>query len=147
MTVKNTEEQFREKATTYVVCYSTLCPRRDHCLRSILSHYVDPDLRLVKSINLASPLVQRDDCPEYRDDQPLRMPFGLKPLYQDMPGAMERAVKKQLISIYSRKRYYQYHNGLRPLSPDVEECLRQTLLNVGWQHEPTFLGYVEEYLW
>lgn len=147
MTEKNIEERFREKADTYVVCYSTTCPRRDHCLRSILSRYVAADVRLVKSINLANPAMQRDDCPEFRDDQLHLLPYGLKPLYQEMPRAVERAVKNRLIEIYSRKRYYEYHNGVRPLTPDVEAFLRQMLRNAGWQHEPTFLGYVEEYVW
>lgn len=141
------EERFREKATTYVVCYSVACPRRDHCLRSILSRYVAPDRRLVSSINLCNPAVQRDDCPEYCDDQLRRLPYGLKPLYHDMPRLVERAVKNRLISLWSRKRYYQYHNGTRPLTPDIEQTLRDTLISVGWQHEPTFLGYVEDFLW
>ena len=147
MTEKNYEERFREKATTYVVCYSAACPRRDHCLRSILSRYVAPERRLVNSINLNNPATQRDDCPEYRDDQPHRMPYGLMPLYHDMPRLMERAVKNHLIGVWSRKRYYEYHNGTRPLTPAAEQLLRQTLHSAGWQQEPTFLGYVNEFLW
>ena len=35
----------------------------------------------------------------------------------------------------------------RPITPDVEATIRQTLLAFGWQQEPTFDGYTEEYLW
>ena len=91
--------------------------------------------------------MQRDDCPEYRDDQLHSLPYGLKPIYHDMPRLVERGVKNRLINLWSRKRYYEYHNGTRPLTPDVERYVRQTLRNYGWHAEPIFAGYVEEYLW
>ena len=147
MTQEEIEERFREKASTYLVCYSTVCPRRDHCLRSILSRYVAPERRLVSSINLCNPAMQRDDCPEYRDDQLHSLPYGLKPIYHDMPRLVERGVKNRLINLWSRKRYYEYHNGTRPLTPDAEQVLRATLLSANWQHDPTFLGHVEDFLW
>jgi hypothetical protein len=60
---------------------------------------------------------------------------------------MERAIKNHLINVYSRKRYYEYLNGTRPLTPDVEQYVRQVMINAGWTEEPRFLNYVEEYLW
>ena len=51
------------------------------------------------------------------------------------------------LHVYSRKRYYEYHNGTRPLTPDVERYVRQTIANCGWSQEPQFSGYVEEFLW
>ena len=91
--------------------------------------------------------MQREGCPLFSKDEPIRMPVGLFPIYYDMPGRMERAIKNHLIHVYSRKRYYEYHNGTRPMTPDVERYVRQTLKAYGWTQEPTFHGYVEEYLW
>ena len=87
------------------------------------------------------------DCPQYRDDKPVRMPIGLCTIYYDMPSRIERGIKHHLIAVYSRKRYYEYHNGTRPLTPDVERYVRQVMINAGWTEEPRFLNYVEEYLW
>ena len=72
---------------------------------------------------------------------------GLYTVYHDMPSRIERAIKNHLIHVYSRKRYYEYHNGTRPLTPDVERYVRQTIANCGWSQEPQFSGYVEEFLW
>lgn len=141
------EQLFTEKAKSYVVCYSNSCPIRDHCLRSILLNYVPKDQYITTSINLGHPQTQQKGCPRYVSDQPLRMPYGLSVMYSDMPGRLERAIKNHLISKYSRKRYYEYHNGVRPLSPEVEQYVRQTLKNYGWPQEPQFMGYREEYLW
>ena len=79
--------------------------------------------------------MQREGCPLYAKDEPVRMPIGLSTVYYDMPGRMERAIKNHLIHVYSRKRYYEYHNGTRPMTA------------YGWTQEPQFGGYVEEYLW
>ena len=91
--------------------------------------------------------MQKSDCPEFRKDEPIRMPAGLSTIYYDMPSRIERAIKHHLISVYSRKRYYDYHNGSRPMTPDVEHYVRQVIKNAGWTEEPRFLTYVEEYLW
>ena len=146
-TPKTREEIFAEKAENYQVCYSTICPLREHCLHSILSSYTPKDRIYIFSVNLNNPNMQRSDCPQFRKDEAIRMPSGLSSIYYNMPGRIERAIKNHLINVYSRKRYYEYHNGTRPLTPDVEHYVRQTLQNYGWMEEPTYNGYVEEFLW
>ena len=49
-----------------------------------------------------------------------------------MPGRIERSIKNHLIHAYSRKRYYEYHNGTRPLTPDVERYVREVIKSYGW---------------
>ncbi len=139
------EELFREMAKNNVVCQSQDCPMKEHCLRSILKDFVPENYPVVKAINLRNPMTQKADCPKYCSDEPVRMPLGLKQMYHDMPGRLERAIKNHLINLTNRKLYYEYHNGSRPITPDVEQLIRQTLLNFGWQQEPVFDDYTEEY--
>ena len=146
-TPKTREEIFAEKADKYPVCFSATCPLREHCLHSILASYTPADRLYVLSVNLNSPQMQCADCPQFRKDDPIRIPTGLAAIYYDMPARIERAIKNHLINVYSRKRYYEYHNGTRPLTPDVEHYVRQTLQNYGWTEEPHFSGYIEEFLW
>ena len=141
------EEIFREKAKSYIVCYSQNCPIRENCLRNILKDYVPDSLIAVTCINLGNPQTQRSDCPKYRHDEPVRMPVGLSRMYYDMPGRLERAIKNHLINVFSRKRYYEYHGGKRPITPQEEQLIRQTLKDFGWEQEPIFDDYIEEYLW
>ncbi|MBR6032210.1 MAG: hypothetical protein IKP36_09665 [Bacteroidaceae bacterium] len=147
ITKKTKEERFREMAKDGIVCQSLDCPIRKHCLRSILKDYVPENTPVTTVVNLRNPKMQSADCPRYCPDEPLRMPIGLTHMYYDMPGHLERSIKNRLISIFSRKRYYIYHGGRRPITPDIEETIRQTLLAFGWTAEPVFDGYVEEYLW
>ena len=127
-TPKTREQIFAEKADNYGICYSTVCPLREHCLHSLLTS-------------------QREGCPLFAKDEPVRMPIGLSTIYYDMPGRIERSIKNHLIHVYSRKRYYEYHNGTRPMTPDVERYVRQIIKNYGWTEDPQFGGYVEEFLW
>ena len=141
------DEIFRQRAQTYVVCNSVECPLREHCLHAILSHYA-PENELVRvSINLNNPEMQREDCPMYRVDEPCRMPVGFTKLYYDMPGRLERAIRDQLYSAISHRMYYEYRNGTRPIPPEFEQIIRDTLLKNGWKEEPCFDGYTEEYIW
>ena len=144
---KSREEQFRKMATSGAVCQSEICPLREHCLRSLLRDYVPENYPLVTDVNLRNPEMQKEDCPRYCPDEPVRLPLGLTRMYYDMPGHLERTIKNHLIALFSRKRYYEYHNGRRPITSDAERIIRQTLLTYGWQHEPVFDGYAEEYLW
>lgn len=144
---KSREEIFTAKAANYPVCFSQTCPLREHCLHSIIATYNPKDRIYVTCINLSNPKMQQADCPMFRNDEPIRMPVGLSTIYYDMPGHMERAIKNHLINVYSRKRYYEYHNGTRPLTPDVEQYVRKTIKSYGWTQEPKFHGFIEEFLW
>ena len=146
-TPKTREQIFAEKADNYGICYSTICPLREHCLHSLLASYKPQDRLYTNCVNLNNPQMQREGCPLFCKDEPVRMPIGLSTIYYDMPGRIERAIKNLLIHVYSRKRYYEYHNGTRPLTPDVEAYVRQVCRANGWTADLTFGGYVEDYLW
>ena len=141
------EKQIREKARTYVACFSDQCPLREHCLHALVRPYTPQDPYVATTINMANPAMQTKKCPMYRSDQPVRMVCGIAPMYHDMPGWLERTIKNWLIHRYSRKRYYEYHNGTRPLPPAEETHIRQLLKGQGWNDEPKFAGYVEEIQW
>ena len=64
-----------------------------------------------------------------------------------MPGHTAKEIKNSLIDTFSRKRYYQYHNGSRPITPDIEKFIRKTIKANGWETEPVFDSYTEDYVW
>ena len=146
-TPKTREQIFAEKADSYGICYSAISPLREHCLHSQLTSYKPQGRLYTNCVNLNNPQMQLEGCPLFAKDEPVRMPIGLSTIYYDMPGRIERAIKNHLIHVYSRKRYYEYHNGTRPMTPDVERYVRQIIKNYGWTQEPQYGGYVEEYLW
>jgi hypothetical protein len=144
---RSRDELFREKARTYILCYSTQCPLCPHCLHALLTAYAPTTLEIATCVNLNNPAMQTEGCPMYKEDRLHQMPVGLASIYYDMPGRMERDIKQRLISRFSRKTYYEYHNGSRPLTPAVEQIVRQVAAEVGWHEELQFAGYVENFDW
>ena len=85
-TPKAREQIFAEKADNYGVCYSAICPLREHCLHSLLTSYKPQDRLYTDCVNLNNPKMQREGCPLFAKDDPVRMPIGLSTVYYDMPG-------------------------------------------------------------
>ena len=92
-TPKTREQIFAEKADNYGICYSTVCPLREHCLHSLLTSYMPKDRLYTNCVNLNNPQMQREGCPMFAKDEPVRMPIGLSTIYYDMPGRIERSIK------------------------------------------------------
>ena len=145
---KTCEQVFAEKAEkSYAICYTQTCPLRLHCLRWQLQSYTPKDRRIAACVNLNNPAMQTEACPMYRNDQPIRMPLGIVKMYYDMPQRIAHPLKQFLIKHFNRKRYYEYHSGYKPVPPDHEQYIRQTIRRFGWTAPIEFNSYVEEYLW
>ena len=141
------EDEIREKARTYPPCFSVSCPLRERCLHSVVVPYIPQQYYVTASINLCQPQAETAECTMFRSSEPVRLPYGLLHIYHDMPSRIERSIKNRLILEYSRKRYYEYHNGKRPITPDVEAFVRQVCRANGWTEDLHFAGHVETYVW
>ena len=86
-TPKTREQIFAEKADNYGVCNSTICPLREHCLHSLLTSYKPQDRLYTDCVNLNNPKMQREGCPLYAKDEPVRMPIGLSTVHARTDGA------------------------------------------------------------
>ena len=145
---KTRDKLFAEKADkSNAICYTQTCPLHLHCLRWQLQSYTPKDRRITYCVNLNNPAMQTESCPMYRNDQPIRMPLGISKMYYDMPQRIAHPLKQFLIQHFNRKRYYEYHSGYKPVPPDHEKYIRQTILRFGWQQPIEFNSYVEDCLW
>lgn len=142
------EETFRKKANDYLVCYNEYCARHEHCLRWQVGKYVKPSLQAVTCINPNYAPAVEGRCDFYRDDQPVKMPIGMKTkFYEDMPARMAYRIKNALIDYNCRSTYYRYHNGLRPITPAYETLIRSVCNRFGWSQPLQFDDEVIDYVW
>ena len=142
------EEKFAEKADKgFGVCLTQTCPLREECLHWILRTYVPEDRYYTNTVNLNHPLIQTNKCTLYMKDQTVRMPMGISNIYYDMPERIAKPLKQHLIHYFSRKRYYEYHNGTRPVPREHEQHILQAAKNYGWDKPIAFNSYIEDYLW
>ena len=65
----------------------------------------------------------------------------------DMPARVKPFVRLSLIGKHCRTYYYEYRNGTRLISPDVQEEVRGLFREAGWNEEVHFDSYIEDYEW
>ncbi len=141
------EEQMKEKAKTYLVCFNSGCAQREHCLRWLVSHHVPVDQKFITCINPNYAARISAACPYYRDCKPVRIPKGMIHFYDKMPSLTERAIKAELIARFTRVGYYKLRNGKRQITPEIESEIIKVCASHGWTGPLVFDEYVEEMLW
>lgn len=101
------------------------------------------------TVRYQSPLLSGSgkECPHFRTNKKIRVAWGFKNLYDDMPARIARAVHLNLEAIFSHSPYYRYRNQKLGLTPKQQECIRQVCRKHGWKEEVVFDRYTEEYDW
>ncbi len=145
--MKREEEAFREKAKKYVVCFNEHCTRHNQCLRYLVGQYADCRGVSIPSVNVRHPQVVAGDCPLYRQNIQVVHKVGLTQFYLDMPGRMERAIRHQLISLFTHRIYYLMRNGKRLITPAEQEQIAAVCRQAGWNGELVYDGETTDWLW
>ena len=68
-------------------------------------------------------------------------------IFDAIPYPIARITKKRLINLFSRKRFYEYRNGVRPIPPYEQQQIVRVFQEEGWQGEIRYDGWKEDYLW
>ena len=89
----------------------------------------------------------REGVPALPQQQKIRVAWGFKKLYDDMPARISRAIHLNLEAIFNHSPYYRYRNQKLGLTPKQQECIRQVCRKHGWKEEIQFDRYTEEYDW
>lgn len=147
--MENKEEIFAAKAAQgYLTCNNTQCQLHERCLRYDVSRHLTSKDLIVRMVNPNHKLVAANQCPLFRDNTPQRMVVGMKHhFYLDMPARIATGIKKRLIDHNCRSTYYQYHNGKRPITPQMLAFIKQVCREEGWNQPLVFDGETEGFVW
>ena len=147
--MENKETLFAQNAAkNYVVCYNDQCPLHEQCLRYDAGQFKTASSLIIRTVNPNHKLVAANNCPMFRDNRPQRMVVGMKKhFYRDMPARIATSIKARLIDHNCRSTYYQYHNGKRPITPDLLAFIKQVCREEGWTQPLVFDGETEGYAW
>lgn len=141
------EENIKLQLAQYMLCFNNQCSKKEHCLRY---HMAQTDTSGIPRISVFNPLCYpkaEEECPYFRSNKKVRMAWGFKHLYDDMPARIARAVHLNLEAIFSHSPYYRYRNQELGLTPKQQECIREVCRKHGWKEEVVFDRYTEEYDW
>ena len=141
------EEILREKSEHYLLCYVNECSRHETCLRWLVGQQSKKEAIVTESVNPMNPEVREGKCPMYRENTTASYAIGMMHFFDQMTGQTERSIKNALIHLFSRKRFYEYRNGTRPIPPEVQKTISKVCLANGWTNEPQYDGWTEDYNW
>lgn len=141
------QEQLRQKAPHYLLCFVDKCPLHSSCLHWLAGQESQNTERIMRCLNPKHPGVGTRQCPEYRENLIVRHARGMVHFYEQMPGKTERSIKNRLISIYGRTCYYRMRNETYLITPEMQQEISRVCREEGWTEEPSYDGWQDEYQW
>ena len=141
------EERFHEKSEHYLHCFNNECPKHLSCLHWLVSQHTVRTSINILSVNPMNPDVKAGNCEMYRENQTASYARGMMHFYDEMTSRQERAIRRRLINAYSRKPYYEYRNGDRPISPEMQQNIARICREEGYTAKPHYDSWEEDFLW
>lgn len=131
----------------YLLCLNRQCPKADTCLRQLAERSMPDD---IPQWNIISPKYQaasKGDCPYFRSDRKIRYAVGFLTMMDELPHKLTRLVALSLIRHFGQRMYYRVRKGERPLSPEEQAFILQTLKRYGVSEAKEFDSYFYAYDW
>ena len=143
----NKEESLRAQAAHNIPCFIHECPLHETCLHWLTGQYYGGDTHIVTCVNPNYSTVNSQQCTMYQKDEIVKYAVGMMHIFDAIPYPIARITKKRLINLFSRKRFYEYRNGVRPIPPYEQQQIARVFQEEGWQGEIVYDGWKEDYLW
>ena len=143
----NKEESLRAQAAHNIPCFIHECPLHETCLHWLTGQYYGGETHIVTCVNPYYPTVNSLQCSMYQKDDIVKYAVGMMHIFDEVPFPIARTTKKRLINLFSRKRFYEYRNGVRPIPPHEQQKIARVFQEEGWQGEIRYDGWKEDYLW
>lgn len=143
----NKEESLRAQAVHNIPCLIHECPLHETCLHWLTGQYYGGETHIVTCVNPYYPTVNSLQCSMYQKDDIVEYAVGMMHIFDEVPFPIARTTKKRLINLFSRKRFYEYRNGVRPIPPYEQQKIARVFQEEGWQGEIRYDGWKEDYLW
>ena len=131
----------------YTVCYHTACPNAGRCLRQLAALHTSGDHSVVTAVNLAHVMGKENQCPLFRPYQVVRMAYGMKHIYDQLPAIVKPKVKASVEAAFGHTEYYRYYNQKKPLTPWHQEVIQERFKRHGIQEPVVFERYIDEIDW
>ena len=143
----NQEERLRKHSAKYLPCFVDTCPRHENCLHWLTGKYTTDTSINILCVNPVNPNIKANKCELYREAVTGIYARGMMHFFEMMPRQIECNIKGRLIGIYSRKRFYEYRNGVRLISPEQQQQIARICQQEGWTGEMHYDGWEEDFLW
>ncbi len=133
--------------TFYARCHQAECPRAGQCLRRFAAVSEAGSKLYVMSVNPAALPDDLNGCPAFRPMVKRRVAWGVCHLWDDLPSRVAAEAKAEAIRHFTHTRYYRFYREELPLREDEMDYIAGLLKRCGYDGEPRYSRYSEEYCW
>lgn len=141
------EEKLREKSAHYLPCFVNECPKHPTCLHWLTGQHTVKTGINIMTVNPMNPDVKAGRCDLYRENLTVKYARGMVNFFDEMTSRQEKNIRRRLIGLYSRKIYYEYRNGVRPITPLMQQQIARICQEEGYTAEPRYDAWEEDFQW
>lgn len=131
----------------YVICYNDTCPKAQECLHWIAAQLPVKEGSVVNAVNLSRYKGHEDECPHFRPNRIVRMAYGFKHIYDNLPASKKVNVKQSVERAFGHTEYYRYYNCKKPLTPRDQQIIKERFARYGFTDPIVFDKYIDEVDW
>ena len=143
--MKNVELNWDDVPKGWALCYNGECPMREECLRWQAGQAAPGDLSAAWCVTPRA--LKGGGCLHFVAPEKVMVAYGFSSIYDRVLKADFTALRKQMTSMLSGKRYYyEYKRGERPLSPQQQEQIRGLFAKYGYADAVRFDRYEEKFV-
>lgn len=131
----------------YAHCFNQQCTKNKKCMRHLVAKHCSPFRSTVCIINPICIPKETDTCTYFHPIQKIRIAWGVKHLFDNLPHKDVAEVKSQIINHFGKTTYYRLYRKERGMLPEDQKFIRTIFRRKGFMEEPNFDSYSDEYQW
>ena len=138
-----------EKPAYYTYCQNEKCESAQNCLRYI-SYTELTDESEEQSISVINPHhypKEAEKCSFYVSSKKVKMAWGIKDLYKELPYDKAKSIKQLLLKKFGRTKYYRFYREELPVTPANQAMIKKIFSEHGIESEPAYTHYSQEFEW
>ena len=92
--------ELNNRAAQYTLCFNAQCSKAESCLRHSMTQYNTAQNARLSVINPLCYPAAGKECPHFRTNKKVRVAWGFKTLYDNMPARISHAIHLNLEAIF-----------------------------------------------
>ncbi len=130
----------------YLMCQNAHCSCAKNCLHYIAYENLDDT---TDSLDMLNPkkFNKSEKCMYFKPSEKVKVAWGLTKLLSMLPYESAKAIRKALISRFSKTRYYRYYRSELPIYPAAQKVIETVFQKYNITTPPVYDRFSEEYEW
>ncbi len=136
---------FSEVPQRFFFCLESGCPKAQECFRQYASKFLADGPAAISIVN-PHHAVTNGECPHFTPIRTETYAKGMKHIFDALPNAAAKAIRKELFDHFRNGRFYRYMDGTTLIDKDTQAYIKSVFMKHGVTSEPAFDSFEEHYI-